>query len=187
MPSTYRLFIAIELPEPVKNALAGLRAEIPDATWVKPHAYHLTLRFLGDSIDQAGLSRIQTALSAVRAEPFEFWLSGVGRFPISPKTWARVLWVGVQAPPALGDLQRMVERAVTGCGWPPDQQKFHAHITLARLRSARGQAQIAAFLAGNRSFRAGPVAAESFHLIASTLSPQGPTYAIQSSYPLVKH
>ncbi len=186
MPPTYRLFIAIELPEPVKNALAGLRAEIPDATWVKPHAYHLTLRFLGDDIDQAGLSRIQTALSAVRAEPFEFWLDGVGRFPISPKTWARVLWAGVQAPPALGQLQQMVERAAAASGWPPVRQTFHAHITLARLRSARGGAQIAAFLEDNRNFRAGPVAAEAFHLIASTLSPQGPTYAIQSSYRLVK-
>ena len=186
MPLTYRLFIAIELPEAVKNALAGLRAEIPDATWVKPHAYHLTLRFLGDGIDQEGLSRIQTALSAVRAEPFEFWLNGVGRFPLNSKTWARVLWAGVQAPPALGQLQRMVERAAVASGWPPDKQSFHAHITLARLRSARGEAQIAAFLDDNRSFRAGPAAAEAFHLIASTLSPQGPTYAIQSSYSLVK-
>src|SRR5512134_3292703 len=81
----YRLFIAIELPDSVKDQLLKLRADIPGAAWVKRQGYHLTLRFLGDGIEAPKLESIKGALAAVTESPFTMQLQDVGRFPPNPK------------------------------------------------------------------------------------------------------
>ena len=43
-----RLFVALELPAPVKRELARLAAGLPGARWVAPEQFHLTLRFIGE-------------------------------------------------------------------------------------------------------------------------------------------
>lgn len=176
-----RLFVAIELPDDVKQQLTRLRGDIPGATWVKPHAYHLTLRFLGDQIEAARVPAIVSALEAVQATPFDLVLQGVGRFP--PKGSARVLWVGLNAPPALMSLHRAVESALDTVGFPPESRPFSAHITLARLKQDARQ-QVDAFLSQYRQFRTEPIAVSSFHLIESTLTPQGPKYRHEATFNL---
>lgn len=179
-----RLFIAIEMPPDVKEQLAALKSEIPGATWVKPGAMHLTLRFLGDGIDPIRLMPITTALGAIRAESFAVGLRGTGRFPPGTKRPARVLWVGIDAPPALAKLHAAVERAVAAVGFPPEDRDFSPHITLARLKPPAGAAQVERFLERQRSFRADPFTAAEFHLISSLLMPQGPNYRHEASFPL---
>jgi 2'-5' RNA ligase len=176
-----RLFIAIDLPNDVKDMLVRLRADIPGATWVRREGYHLTLKFLGDGIEPARVDGIAAALAAIDAAPFEFTLRGVGRFP--PKGSARVLWVGVSAPPALPALQREVERAMASAGFLPEDRAFSAHITLARLKSD-ARREVEAFLERHRAFQIGAVAAVRFHLIESTLTPQGANYQHRASFDL---
>ncbi len=176
-----RLFVAIELPDEVKQRLTRLRADIPGATWVKPGAYHLTLRFLGDQIEAARVPAIVDALGMVQAAPFDLVLQGVGRFP--PKGSARVLWVGTGEQPALVNLHRAVESALETVGFPPESRPFSAHITLARLKQDARQ-QVDAFLNQQRRFRSEPIAVSSFHLIESTLTPQGPQYRHEATFDL---
>jgi 2'-5' RNA ligase len=48
----YRLFIAIELPPPVSQALSSLQDRLQAARpvrWIKPAQIHLTLQFLGET------------------------------------------------------------------------------------------------------------------------------------------
>ena len=50
---TWRTFIAVELPRPVKEAVGRLREQMPRAAllpvrWVASEAIHITLKFLGD-------------------------------------------------------------------------------------------------------------------------------------------
>src|SRR5687768_16375615 len=90
-----RLFVAIDLPDAIKDELDTLRANVPGATWAKRQALHLTLRFLGDQILPERLHPIMTALDRVRVSPFEVTLQGVGRFPPAMRGAARVLWVGI--------------------------------------------------------------------------------------------
>jgi 2'-5' RNA ligase len=180
----YRLFVAIELPEAVKDQLVKLRADIPGASWVKPNGYHLTLRFLGDGIEAERLNSIRELLQDVQSPPFSMRLRGVGRFPPNARRAARVLWVGVTAPPPLKALYQQVEGAVVSAGFPPEERDFHPHITLARLKSFKPEQKVDRFLEQHQTFSTAEIAVTEFFLFSSVLTPQGSIYEKQGAYRL---
>lgn len=71
MAESIRTFIAIELPEPVKQELTDLETVLkkrcpPVVKWVEPSGIHLTLKFLG-SVDADRIEEIEMAIDeAVR-------------------------------------------------------------------------------------------------------------------------
>ena len=179
-----RLFVAIQLPLPCREQLVALRSEIPGATWVKPSALHLTLRFLGDQIDPIQLMPLQMALASIQAEPFVLTLQGTGRFPEGTKKPARVLWVGLADQPALLALQRAVKQALIPVGVAAEARAFSPHITLARLKSTDRSPELSEFLDQHRQFQAEPFTVREFFLVSSLLTPQGPIYRHEASFPL---
>ena len=100
--STYRTFIAIEIPAEIrrriKEHLEQRRVAFPDvrASWTREDNLHLTLKFLGD----VPIARIPALANAVteagdKINPFDLTVSGCGTFP--PRGRPKVLWIGVQA------------------------------------------------------------------------------------------
>ena len=69
-------------------------------------------------------------------------------------------------------------------GFPPENRAFSAHITLARLKSDGQVPQVERFLERQRAFRAAPFTVSEFHLVSSVLTPQGPQYHYEASFPL---
>ena len=179
-----RLFVAIELSPQSKTQLSALKTELPGASWVKPSAMHLTLRFLGDQIDPIRLTPITKALESVKAEPLSLTLQGTGRFPEGSKKPARVLWIGLVDQPALTVLQAAVEQALIPVGFPAEERPFSPHITLARLKSEGRSPELDRFLQAQRGFRADPFTVREFFLISSVLTPQGPIYHHEASFAL---
>ncbi len=61
-----RTFIAIELPPEIKEAMAGVQAELrksdADVGWVRPEGVHLTLKFLGD-VEEKKVAELGDALA----------------------------------------------------------------------------------------------------------------------------
>ncbi|HEU5039488.1 MAG TPA: RNA 2',3'-cyclic phosphodiesterase, partial [Gemmatimonadales bacterium] len=47
---------------------------------------------------------------------------------------ARVVWIGIEAPPALELLQDRLERRSEGIGFEPEGVPFRPHVTLGRVR-----------------------------------------------------
>jgi len=127
-----RLFVAIDLPEQVKSALAGFAHDLPAARWVGAEELHLTLRFIGE-VDDPTFAAIRNALAAVRFSAFPLTLCDVGHFPPGRRA-PRVIWVGMNPCAGLAQLQRDVELALIDAGIPPDERRFSPHITLARLK-----------------------------------------------------
>ena len=73
-PPHLRLFVACELPEVLRSALAGLQAELEERAgvqlrWVRAEGIHLTLKFLGE-VEESRLDQIESALFG-SIEPFE--------------------------------------------------------------------------------------------------------------------
>lgn len=132
-----RAFIALPLPETVKEALSlvstTLRKTI-DARWVKPEAMHLTMKFLGD-INEKNLKSISKKLDEVSVlnQPFEMRLNSLGAFP-SPRR-ARVIWAGIDADISrLNNLAASIDDMSADYDIAKEGRPFMAHITLARLR-----------------------------------------------------
>ncbi len=180
-----RTFIAIDLPEPLHAALAqtqqAFRNACPDARWTRPEGIHLTLKFLGETPDAQVKQIVETLGQIGRFEPFSVEVKGFGFFPQARRP--RVFWVGVEAPPALGELAARVEREMEKVGFPREQRAFTPHLTLARFEVPRPQPALEAALAQHETTSLGRFAASEFFLFESKLSPQGAQYRKVARFP----
>jgi 2'-5' RNA ligase len=135
-----RLFVAIPMPETVRNEIIGAQQEMQrlaarDAVrWTKPEQFHLTLRFLGD-VPAERVAALQEAVNAVCAgEPaLRLRAQGVGFFPNvrSP----RIIWAGINdGEGRLVDLQKKIEAAVQSFAEKPSSENFTGHVTIGRVK-----------------------------------------------------
>lgn len=174
-----RTFIAIELPDNVRDLLAGqirnLRQELPNSfKWAKPESIHLTLKFLGETReDQVPdiVEAVQKAAADVQA--FDLRTGDPGCFPNTKRP--RVIWVGVEGElDRLASFQKEVEEACRKLGFEPDDRRFVPHLTFARANnrgSKPGPIQLDQVSKGVESFTVTGVS-----LMRSDLTPQGAAY-----------
>jgi 2'-5' RNA ligase len=181
-----RLFLAIDLPAPVRKAVAEveerLRRDCPGWRWVRPEGIHLTLRFLGEVSPADDLTQREAWRRAVAAHPrFRFHVGSLGVFPAG--TRPRILWLGLEetAPVrVLEPLAAALEHAARDLGFEPEERPFRAHLTLARaVRDARPVAPPP----GSQAI-ATDVSAEEVVLFRSQLDPGGARYTRLESFPL---
>ena len=133
-----RTFVALDLPEPHREALARYLADCarlaPGFRWVEPDALHLTLRFLGH-VDLLVLDRVRVELASIHVAPFSMALGGRGAFGGRPAP--RVVWLSLrEGADACAALAERVESACAAVGLEPDPRRFRAHVTLARAGGA---------------------------------------------------
>ena len=179
-----RLFVALTLPEEIREALAALENGLPGVRWVPEENLHLTLRFIGE-VDGGLAHDIDDTLVALRMPAFALRLSGVGRFGDGRKL--RALWAGVEPNPELVRLRDKIERALVGCGLKPEPRKFAPHISLARFKNNGAglpPEKLERYLAEHALFKAGPFPVEHFTLYSSFLSSSGAIYTPEADYPL---
>jgi 2'-5' RNA ligase len=164
-----RLFVAIDLPEQVKDDLALFAPELPVARWVPAEQLHLTLRFIGDVGPQT-FSTIKERVSGLLFQRFPLAMRGVGHFP--PRKRPRVLWVGVDPCDSLMLLQQELEKALAETGLPPEERRFSPHITIARLKETPPTA-VSTFEVRHRDLACAPFEVREIILYSSVLTTQG--------------
>ena len=176
-----RLFVALEIPDTLRNELAALQSGVPGARWVEPDNFHITLRFIGE-VDGGQARDVDEMLLGIRAPAFHLQIAGVGHFGDDKP---RVLYATVAPNPALDHLRKKVDSAVARAGVTLDGGKYRPHITLARFsgRDVAGH-HLAQFLASNALLRSHPFAAEQFSLFSSLPRSEGPIYTVEADYPL---
>ncbi|MEX2225886.1 MAG: RNA 2',3'-cyclic phosphodiesterase [Dehalococcoidia bacterium] len=140
LPSSLRLFVAIELPDATKSQLTATAEALKHSgidaglRWVRPEGVHITLKFLG-AVDAQRVEAISTALriGLQDAPPFDLRPDTIGSF--GGRRNLRVVWVGVGGDTAaLTALAAAVERALVPLGFATEQRPFNAHLTLARVQ-----------------------------------------------------
>ncbi|MGZ5252726.1 MAG: RNA 2',3'-cyclic phosphodiesterase [Caldimonas sp.] len=142
-----RIFLALSFSVAVTRKIAEeierLKAPMGEAgfrvAWVPAANLHLTLKFLG-SIPEELVEGVSGACRrvAARHRPIEATAVGLGAFPTLQKP--SVLWVGVDAGPALAALHRDVEAALVELGFEKEERAFHPHVTVGRVKDGRGPA-----------------------------------------------
>lgn len=170
-----RAFIAIDLPETIQATLGreqtALRGESPDARWTRPEGIHLTLKFLGE-ISDAQVKDVIAALATLdRFEKFSVAVKGFGFFPDARRP--RVLWTGLEAPPALAELAERVEECLEKSGFARERRPFRPHLTLARFNIPRPQPALQVFLERRDDPSLGRFEVSEFFLFESKLSGGG--------------
>lgn len=180
-----RTFIAIELPEDIKEAIGRLQDKLKrsgaDVKWVAPANIHLTLKFLGE-IDEQTKNMVSEAVSLIGADTpdFSMRLGSIGAFPSlrSP----RVLWIGLsQGNEQARAVFERIEAALEKCAIPKETRPFASHITIARVRGKNNIRGLIDILTGQDKitedirevFQAGKIT-----FFKSTLTPRGPVYEV---------
>ncbi len=187
-----RAFIAIELPEEVKSAIARLQARLktgktPSVKWVDPEGIHLTLKFLGNvAADKLGdiTKAIEKASQGI--PPFQLKVKDLGVFPNFNRV--RVVWVGMSGETdRLSQLQKRLEANLAPLGFAPESRPFTAHLTLARVREQASPAEQQNFgqlIASTKFETTSDFRVNSVRLMRSQLTREGAIYSQISSVKL---
>lgn len=175
-----RLFIALDLPEDVKEGLGRISYGLPGAAWISPEDMHLTVRFIGE-VDDVLFRIILEALGGVQEKSFHLDLKGVGHFP--KRGDPTVLWTGVPENESLIRLRNRIEGLLVKRGVEPETRKFHPHVTLAKIRDPRAP-WIGQYLVENALFAMRGIPVQGFSLYSSRLTPGGAIHHQEASYPL---
>jgi 2'-5' RNA ligase len=179
-----RAFIAIELPDPLKENLSliidSLRpSEHPYVKWVSPQGIHLTLKFLGN-IAMDLVPRIEDAIAqAAHGTPtIKLQVSGLGCFPNLKQP--RVIWVAVTGDvEPLITLQRGIDQALLPLGFATEKRPFSPHLTLGRLReraSPGERSNIGELITATECEAGSATVVNQISLMRSTLTPSGAIY-----------
>ncbi len=186
-----RLFVAVELSQPVREALAELQAQLrhrqlDSLRWVRPEGIHLTLKFLGETpSDRLPVIHEALAESVKGVPPHRLSLGSLGTF--GSRRGPQVVWVDLEGDlEFLGLLRQRVEQALTAAGFARERRGFAPHLTLARVRpeSARGLApRIAEALPVVQVPRA-ELEVRELSLMRSTLQTGGAVYQRLSAFAL---
>lgn len=179
-----RSFVAVEVPAAARAEVAGLLAQVRQATalrvkWVKPAQMHLTLAFFGE-VTPEFVEKVKGQLAGVAPQfkPIACRLSGCGAFP-SPGR-ARVLWAGMsEGRDRLVLLHRAVNDALRPVGFEPESRPFSPHLTLGRLREPGDARFIGGFPFESREF-----SIDRLILFRSVLRPEGPEYSRLAEFAL---
>ncbi|MDA8159141.1 MAG: RNA 2',3'-cyclic phosphodiesterase [Desulfobacteraceae bacterium] len=175
-----RLFVAIEVPEPIRRAVAALEQGLAGARWLPASQLHLTLCFIGE-VDTAQGAAIESGLPEGISAPFTCRLTGIGCFPSPARP--RVLHVRVESGPGLYRLRTALVARLGELGQEVKPDRFTPHLTLARFRNGQPEA-VRDYLSRQASFRQPPFTVNAYHLYASRLTPQGAIHTRLRSYRL---
>ena len=175
-----RLFLAVDLPPPVQQEVEAMCTQVSKARWVKPHQLHITLRFMGQTPDDA-LADIRERLARVQAPAFQIGLRGAGIFPAGADTRrARVLWLALDPKEPLVRLKREIDFHLAVDG---EKQGFSPHLTLARFAD-KPDPSLTRFISKHVDYRSAVWTVACFQLYRSTLHSSGAVHDVVATYPL---
>jgi 2'-5' RNA ligase len=151
---------------------------VDGARWRPLSALHLTLRFFGEIREDVARD-LDLELTAVRSEPFDLELQGVGAFGEGADI--HTLWAGVAENPALVRLARSCEAAARRAGLKPETRNYRPHVTLAYLRHA-DPAEVGAWVQANNLLKSPPIRIDRFGLYSSFLGSEQAHYRLEAEY-----
>ena len=171
------MFIAIDIDDKTRKAIADLRKKIAskvdvkkgDLKWVEPNNIHLTLKFLGEISDEQ-LEEVKEIVNTVvqAHQKFNLEIESVGSFGGRS---AKVVWVGAgKGTDALLALQKDLDDLLAQAGYPKEEREFSAHLTLCRVNHPMAGIKMGEAIAQFSHLKLGSIAADAIYVYQSQLT-----------------
>lgn len=173
----FRGFIAIDIEaftkiiqfeNEIKNSGANVKL-------VEPENIHITLKFLGDT-EEEHIEKIEEIMkNAVKeTDSFEIQLKGAGVFP--NQNYIKVMWIGIKNGEKIGDITKKIDEKISELGFKKERRGFSAHLTIARVRSAKNKDKLMQIIEKYRDTEFANIKVNSIILKKSELTSKGPIY-----------
>lgn len=178
-----RLFLALDIPDADRAALAGLQRAIGGGRKVDPDLFHITLAYLGNRVGHREAEGLHEALTTTHLSASAIRLEGVGHFGHdAPDN----IHVPVHPVAALEPLQKKLSRVARMNGLDLPRRKFVPHVTLVRYSRGdpSGIDDFAKLVARKDPFSRPLFEVAEVHLMQSHLKASGADYEVLASYPL---
>ncbi|AAR39342.1 NEQ502 [Nanoarchaeum equitans Kin4-M] len=160
-----RVFLAIDLPEELKNQIYSYYKKVSKAVYgkfVEKENLHITLKFIGEVLD---INPLIERLNYVKFKPFEVKVKGLSAFPSIENP--RVVWVGAHSV-YLNDLANQINRVLKS------YENFVGHITIVRVKRVLDKKYLLEL--AKKFDLEYKFVVDRFYLYKSTLTPNGPIY-----------
>ena len=175
--SQFRGFIAVDID--VFPKLLEFEKEIKETganvKLVEPENVHITLKFLGDT-DESRIDEFDKIMKdAVKGiDPFNIQLKGAGVFP--NQNYIKVIWIGIKQGEPIGVIASKIDEQLSKIGFKKEKRGFSPHLTIARVKSAKGKDGILHVIEKYRDVQFVDIRVDSIKLKKSDLTPKGPIY-----------
>ena len=161
----------MEVPVTIRNA--GQNAK--KVQRVNPENIHLTLRFLGQ-INENQLKEIKKIVKGIckKIKNFNIDLGVIGAFPdiLNP----RILWLGINHGfDQLNEINAELEDKLETINFAVGEKYFHPHLTIARIKSIKGENKLAAIATKIRPHQL-PKTVDKLIIVQSKLTENGAEY-----------
>lgn len=180
-----RLFVSLNLPNPVVEQLITIRDSVSNnlnVKWEPKEKLHLTIKFIGD-VSSMILDDIKEELSFI--ENYSSIKCAFIKFGFFYRdSIPKILWVGLETDVFLKRLITELNEHLTKFSIPIDNRKFNPHITLFRIKNDPG----INFVNNFKNFTFEPIlfTSNSVTLYKSILHPDGSIYSEIKNYKLKK-
>jgi len=193
-----RIFVGIDLDPEVRSRISrfveGVEGFAPDARWMNPESWHITLKFIGEQ-NSDRVDAVAERLRQISGSAFEIRCSRYGFFPSARAP--RVFWTGIHGGSQLTTLAETIDAGIAELGIPREERPYSPHLTLARAGGGSGSPKWKAGDGPNVKFAElvkrlsilgelgfGTMMAHEFILYQSQLSGVGSKYTKLERFPL---
>lgn len=181
-----RCFIAVELPETVKDSLGDvlniLRKSPASVRWIPPENIHLTIKFLGQT-EESLIAPMKESLNKklLTYKPFYITITNVGCFPDERRP--RIVWIGIDRSESLSKLQKEIDADLVKFGFALEKRGFSPHLTIGRVKAQHNLLGMLRMLKEIRSSSFAHMEVKSISLMKSVLKPAGAQYFTLAEIP----
>lgn len=182
-----RLFIAINLDSEDYfrdfQSRLGVLSDGIKVRYTLPKSFHLTLKFLGE-VNDSKVREIIAGLKEIKFGSFVTKTASLGFFP--DEGYIRTVWIGLENREAILKLQKDVDGKLKDLF--QKDARFQPHLTLERIKfidpsnRKRFVDEVKRIAVRPKDFFV-----DSFELVESVLTPDGPVYKIIETFGAIKN
>ncbi|EJF98165.1 2'-5' RNA ligase [Bartonella vinsonii subsp. arupensis Pm136co] len=173
-----RLFSALQIPQQTTEALISLQNGLPNAQWINPQNFHITLSFFGE-VESSVANALIRAFDTIKLPPFVLQPRGFEIF--GSENAPHSLVVRIEPCETLSLLHEKMQCIRSNLSLKPDEKQFIPHITLARLLDIKPEA-LPSYLSSRSDFSFSPFEVNHFVLLLSLSPSSDDPYIVKKSW-----
>ncbi|MCK4996411.1 MAG: RNA 2',3'-cyclic phosphodiesterase, partial [Thermoplasmatales archaeon] len=94
------------------------------------------------------------------------------------QNYIKVMWIGIENGEQIGKIASKIDEKISELGFEKERRRFSAHLTIARVKSAKNKEKLLELIEKYRDIEFGSLKVDTIKLKKSELTPKGPIYTI---------